>query len=165
MTLARYESDRLAMEKSRLDIGSLVKEVVGHLSGAAQKKNIGLFFSADEALTVAGDPAKLRHLFLNILDNALKCTPPEGKIIVHVRRNQGWAKIEIRDTGPGIAESELPHIFDRFFRGGEGRRQGDFGLGLCLAKSIAEAHRGKIEVTSRVSQGTSFTVLLPLAEN
>jgi heavy metal sensor kinase len=162
LTLARYDTDRLALEKTPLDIGALVKEAADQMAAPARQKDISLTVSVAEPLTVSGDRVKLRHLFLNILDNALKHTPAQGTVGVEARRDQGWARIEISDTGAGIPEDELPHIFDRFYRGKTSLGKAGFGLGLPIARSVAEAHQGKIEVSSQPSKGTTFTVFLPL---
>jgi heavy metal sensor kinase len=161
LTLARYDNDRLALEKSPLDVGELVREILDEWGVLARQKNVALGMSADDGIRVAGDRPKLRHLFSNILDNALRHTPSGGRISVAVRWAQSLAEISVCDTGEGIPEAELPHIFDRFYRGETERSRPGFGLGLSIAKAIAEAHLGKIEATSILGQGTTFTVTLP----
>lgn len=163
LTLARYDSDRVALEKRPLDIGALVREAADHLALPALQRDVSVSVSVDEPMTVSGDRTKLRHLFLNILDNAVKYSPPQGTVTVTARRDQAWVRIEISDTGAGIPGAELPHVFDRFYRGKTGLRTGGFGLGLSIARSVAEAHRGKIEVASELSRGTTFTVSLPVS--
>jgi signal transduction histidine kinase len=97
------------------------------------------------------------------LDNAVKYTPPGGKISVDLRQQKGSVDIDITDTGIGIPENELPHIFDRFYRVDKSRSSIGFGLGLSIAQSIAMAHGGKIYARANVPQGTIFTISLPLA--
>jgi two-component system phosphate regulon sensor histidine kinase PhoR len=103
-------------------------------------------------------------LFLNLIDNAIKYTPAEGKVYLALSKADGWATVEISDTGIGIPPEDLPNIFDRFYRVDKARtrQQGGSGLGLSIAKSIAKAHRGEIHVRSVVGEGTTFTVVLPV---
>ena len=163
--LARCDSDRLTLDRGIVDLGSLVRETAGLMRSLAFQKDVSVSVSVTEPLKVLGDEAKLNRLLLSILDNALKHTPTHGSVNVRAFGDQEWARVEISDTGGGIADSDLPHIFDRFYRGKASERQGGFGLGLTIARSIAEAHQGKIEVASPPSGGTTFTVLLPLSRD
>jgi signal transduction histidine kinase len=122
------------------------------------------------ALEVPAEPVMLRfdrerivQLLSNLVGNALKFTPRGGEVVVELVDRADEAVLEVRDSGPGIPESDLPLVFDRFFRGtnvGEARASGS-GLGLAIARSIVEMHGGSIGVTSVVGQGTTFTVRLP----
>lgn len=115
--------------------------------------------------TVRGDPARLRQLFLVLLDNAVHYSKPRGKIEVDIRRSNGKVIVQVADTGVGIAPEDLDGIFERFRRGGnaaEINHEG-LGLGLPLAKAIAEAHKGTIEIKSKVGEGTTVSVTLPAA--
>jgi len=165
LMLARCDSDRLTLDRGIVDLGSLVRETAGLMRSLAFQKDVSVSVSVTEPLKVLGDEAKLNRLLLSILDNALKHTPTHGSVNVRAFGDQEWARVEISDTGGGIADSDLPHIFDRFYRGKASERQGGFGLGLTIARSIAEAHQGKIEVASPPSGGTTFTVLLPLCRD
>jgi signal transduction histidine kinase len=120
-----------------------------------------------EPITVAGDPDRLRQLLLIFVDNSLRYTPADGKILLSLRREGPWASISVRDTGIGIEEEDLPHIFDRFYRADKARaRDPDgSGLGLSIAKWIVEEHGGEIGVESTPGQGSTFTARLPLAES
>ena len=101
----------------------------------------------------------------NLVTNALRYTPSGGRIVLSARRQGGAVALAVADTGAGIAPDALPHVFDRFYRSDPARSQqdGESGLGLAIAKSITEAHGGKIEVQSELGRGTTFTVLLPVA--
>jgi signal transduction histidine kinase len=105
-------------------------------------------------------------LFLILIDNAVKYTSREGRISVVLDTSDGAAVTEIRDTGVGIATTDLPHIFERFYRADESRSResGGTGLGLSIAKWIAEAHQGRISVVSKVGEGSVFRVQIPLSE-
>jgi len=116
----------------------------------------------DQAL-VMGDPDRLRQLLLNLVDNALKYTPPGGEVTLSLQREPGWVCISVADTGIGIPPEDLPHIFERFYRSDKARTRGKggTGLGLAIAKWIAEAHNGRITVESAPGKGSTFTVWLP----
>lgn len=116
----------------------------------------------DQAL-VMGDPDRLRQLLLNLVDNALKYTPPGGEVTLSLQREPGWVCLSVSDTGIGILPEDLPHIFERFYRSDKARTRGKggTGLGLAIAKWIAEAHNGRITVESAPNRGSTFTVWLP----
>jgi signal transduction histidine kinase len=113
-----------------------------------------------------GDVDRLKQLLLNLISNAIKYTPDGGTVDVSLSKNNGWAYLSIADTGMGIPAEDLPYIFDRFYRVDKARArgqsgQGGAGLGLAIAKWIAQAHGGDIDVVSKVGEGTTFTITLP----
>jgi signal transduction histidine kinase len=127
--------------------------------------------------TVAGDPARLRQLFLNLITNAIKYTPRGGSVELTLESYGKTVAFSVRDTGVGIAAGDLPHIFERFWRADRARSRplprgdrpwmaegGGFGLGLAIGQWIAEAHGGTISVRSRLGRGSTFTVTLPVSE-
>jgi signal transduction histidine kinase len=107
------------------------------------------------------DRGRIRQAASILLDNAVKYTPEGGKVTVTVRETNGWAGLEVSDTGVGIPEDQLPLVFERFHRADPSRTAGGFGLGLSIARQIAEAHGGRIEVDSAPDKGSTFTLLLP----
>jgi signal transduction histidine kinase len=109
-----------------------------------------------------GSVTHLRRLVINLVDNALKFTPPGGKIELLLTAEHGIATLQVMDTGPGIEATELPLIFDRFFRGAHPNGEGS-GLGLSLCREIARLHGGQISATNRTGGGSDFLVTLPLA--
>jgi two-component system OmpR family sensor kinase len=113
---------------------------------------------------VMGDPDALTQVLLILLDNALKWTPATGTITVRASRQNSAVALAVQDTGAGIAPEALPHIFDRFYRGDATRTGGGAGLGLSIARTLVEAQQGTIEVRSAVGVGSTFTVILPAAE-
>jgi signal transduction histidine kinase len=113
---------------------------------------------------VKGDPDALKQVLLVLLDNALKFTPPQGRIEFSVRANNGNVDINVCDTGPGIGADVLPHIFERFYRIDTSRTGGGAGLGLSIAKSLIEAQHGRIAVESQEGAGSTFTITLPQSE-
>ena len=109
---------------------------------------------------VYGETRKLQRMVANLLDNALKYTPPEGTVTVSVNADNGQVAISISDTGVGISEDDLPHIFKRFYRCDISRAQGGTGLGLSLVKAIVHSHGGSVNATSHLGKGSTFTVTL-----
>jgi signal transduction histidine kinase len=116
-------------------------------------------------VAVYGDTEELRRLIFIIIDNAIKYTPEDGAISVHLETKDGFAVTSIRDSGIGIAEEDLPYIFDRFWRADKvrSRGMGGAGLGLSIARWIVDRHHGALELDSKVGQGSIFKVSLPLA--
>jgi signal transduction histidine kinase len=105
-------------------------------------------------------------LFINLVDNAIKYTPNGGEVKLSLERDVTWVRVAIADSGVGIPAQDLPKIFDRFYRVDKARSRdkGGTGLGLAICKWIAEAHGGRVEVTSQVGKGSTFTVWLPVAQ-
>ena len=122
-----------------------------------------------QACLVDGDPGRLRQVVNNLVDNAIKFTRSGGTVTVRLWRNQAddTVRLVVRDTGAGIPPHDLPHIFDRFYRGDKvrqrDRKTGGTGLGLAICQSIIEAHHGRIEVESVVERGTTMTVIMPVS--
>ena len=128
----------------------------------AEDKGIALTRHIPDHCLFYGDIRMIQRMIANLLDNAIKYTPREGR--VHISLDSSAEKsviIAIQDTGTGISEEDLPHIFERFFRGNPSRPQTGFGLGLSLARAIANAHSSKINVRSRHHNGSTFTITLP----
>jgi signal transduction histidine kinase len=111
---------------------------------------------------ITADAGKLKQVFLNILDNAIKYTGPGGNVSINAAPAAESLEIKISDTGIGIPSHDLPYIFDRFYRVDKSRSSRGFGLGLSIAKSIVEAHHGSIAAASTLNQGTHITIRLPL---
>jgi signal transduction histidine kinase len=145
-----------------VELDSLLLEVFARARSLSSIKNQKVALLHEDVATTMGDRDQLQHLLLNLVDNAIKYTPEGGTIGLGLWIEEGVARIEVTDTGPGIAEEELPHIFDRFFRTQAARdtvRSGS-GLGLSIVKTIAEAHGGSIEVSNRAGGGTTFRLRL-----
>lgn len=165
LVLARSDAGSEPINVQDVDVAGLLAELGQDLEALAQEKGLRLGLGPLDGLTVRGDRVKLRQLFMNILDNAIRYTPAGGQVTVAAAREDEQAVITVVDTGVGIPEDQLPFIFDRFYRVDKVRTDGEggTGLGLAIATSIARMHGGSIEVESRVGQGTIFRVRLPLA--
>ncbi len=165
LTKLDYQPQILKFEK--IDFSRFFKEIVEHATILASEKKIKVSSEAVvDPVAVSGDKVHLRRLFLNIVSNAIKYTSPQGAIHLSARKDQGRLRVEVRDTGEGIGPENLNKIFDKFFRvdKGEKSHEAGFGLGLSIAQSIAKAHRGDIQVSSRLGEGTTFSIFLPLVE-
>jgi signal transduction histidine kinase len=129
----------------------------------AEDRKIQLIVDAQPVPRVQGDAGRLTQLLINLLDNALAHTPPEGRITIRLKPIAAHVVLQVEDTGSGIAQEHMPHLFERFYRAdpARARESGGTGLGLAIVKEIAEAHGGKVAVESTPGQGTCFTVTLP----
>jgi heavy metal sensor kinase len=164
LTLARLDRGGAPMEQREVDLASLAGRAAEEFRTLAEDKGIRLRFTGSAETPVRGDEVRLRGLVYILLDNAVKYTPPGGTIGVEVGRDSDEARLAVSDTGPGIAEPDLPRIFDRFGRSGRSAGGSGFGLGLSIAKAIAESHGGRIEVRSPAGAGSTFTLYLPLIQ-
>ena len=162
LMLARFDNSAIILEKHDMDVSALLRDIVDDMSVLAEQKNIVLGFSAPHALIMYGDVNQIKRLVINLLDNAIKYTGDGGTVTVSAGPQNGFVRIVCADTGPGIPDEEVRHIFERFYRMDKARREPGYGLGLSIVKSIAEAHKGRIEVESIINEGTSFTVFLPV---
>lgn len=164
LVLARFDNNQVALEIRRVDVGGILNRVMDDMKVLAEQKDIDTSLSRQENLILDGDEDQLRRLFVNLFDNAIKYTSRKGKVIVMAHKDKGSVKVVVSDTGIGIPEDELPYIFDRFYQVARARRYNHgFGLGLSIAKSIVESHKGTISVLSQPDQGATFTVLLPIS--
>jgi heavy metal sensor kinase len=161
LTLAREESHGYAPARNDLDLAPLLRTVVEHLRPLAEHKGQTLRLDAGRALPLSGDENRLRQVFFNLLDNALKYTPEGGSVEVSARQDGGRVRVVVRDSGIGIPADLLPRVFDRFYRVDKARGREGTGLGLSIARSIILAHGGTINLVSTPGRGTTVTVALP----
>jgi len=168
LMLARADANVAQLHLEPLSLYPVLQRVAQKAKLLALGKGITLSESVvPYSHTVLGDEAALERLFLSVLDNAVKYTPSGGHVSLGFRLEDGQAVVEVTDTGIGISESDLPHIFERFYRADQtrSRETRGSGLGLAIAKWIAEKHAGSIAVESRLQQGSVFVVRIPLAED
>jgi signal transduction histidine kinase len=163
MDIAEAETGAMRLRIDDIDVVSIVRDAVNLYADVAEDKRIAIEITAPDRVPASGDRARLTQAVANLLDNAVKYTPENGRIRVDVSTG-GAANdvvIEVSDTGVGIPEAELPRIWERLFRGDRSRSQRGLGLGLSLVRAIIEAHHGRVEVRSRVGEGSAFTLYLP----
>jgi heavy metal sensor kinase len=165
LRLARADSGTVSLRMKPIDLAESLRATCQRCEPLATSRRIRLHLApANEPAWVSGDAEHLRRLLVILLDNAIKYTPPGGQVDAMVTTSaNGFAVCHVTDTGIGISEADLPHIFERFFRSdrARNREEGGAGLGLAIAEWIAGAHRGSIEVESRPGLGSVFRVLLP----
>jgi two-component system OmpR family sensor kinase len=160
LMLSRLNGE-VMVDRQRLNLRALLSEIAATVGPLAQSHEIKLTIDAHEDVFVNGNTGHLRRLIINLLDNALKFTPAGGSIDVGLKSDAHRAIIRVADTGGGIHPAELPHIFDRFFRGAGSPGEGS-GLGLSLCREIAHAHGGEIAAANLPSGGSAFVVTLAL---
>jgi two-component system OmpR family sensor kinase/two-component system sensor histidine kinase BaeS len=163
--LALADAGQLRLERAPVDPAALARAAVDQFAPAVEAAGVRLELATDEHVPkVEGDAGRLAQVLRNLLSNALRHTPPGGSVSVRVDHDGGWARLQVADTGSGIAPEDLPRVFDRFYRGDRDRSRagGGAGLGLAIARQLVTAHGGRIEVASPPGAGATFTVTLPL---
>lgn len=167
LDLARLESGTADLEMSDVDMRSLLQNVVEKFAPQADKAGVTLRVDVPNGLpAIVGDGDRLGQAFSNLVDNALKFTPSNGRVLLSAQEAGAGIEVSVADTGSGVPNEALPRLFDRFYQADPSRAGGGHhgaGLGLAIAKEIVEAHGGKIGVRSQVGIGTTFTIHLPLA--
>jgi two-component system phosphate regulon sensor histidine kinase PhoR len=145
-------------------LGAIVTQATEMMRPLAEAKGLRLELTPGPASPLVGDDTRLRQVFLNLVDNAIKYTPAGGTVAVKVVHQDRQALVQVSDSGIGIALEHQPFVFDRFYRVDKARTraEGGTGLGLSIAKSIVASHGGTVAVTSSPGQGSTFFVTLPL---
>jgi heavy metal sensor kinase len=165
LTLAKSEVGARSLVIKPFSLSDLLQGVYLQANTLGETKQIKAHLNLEvtEEIRLMGDELRLRQLFLNLIANAVNYTPEGGRVEIVLAVVDGEAKVTVKDTGIGISAEHLTHIFDRFYRVDKARNRedGGTGLGLAIVKSLAEAHGGRVEVTSIPGEGTSFTVFLP----
>ncbi len=166
LAASRLEAGMFSVEQRTVKVRSFVEPMLKVFTPVAARRRVVLEFDGSLDLEVRADPQKLRQALDNLVANALKFTPKGGRVRLRVWRDrsatgQGAVQFEIADTGPGIPEAERATIFDRYQQGSRGRAAGGAGLGLAIARGIAEAHGGSIEIATGDLGGAAFRITLP----
>ncbi len=165
--LSKLEANEAVPEFETCSVGELIQDVVQKLRAEAEKKAIVLRSVIPSDLPSAPvDIGLLERVLQNLIENAIRFTPPDGTIEIVIDRSGDHLRVRVADTGTGISGEDLPHVFERFYRSGRrdvARTSGGAGLGLAIAKRIVELHGSILEVTSQLQRGTTFTFHLPLA--
>lgn len=165
LELARLESGRTHMAHETVDLPSLLTDTVQQQKPQAANRNISIKTVIPADLpTIQGDSNRLKQVFVNLTNNAIKYSDDNGQVLIELKALNGEVAIEVADTGPGILPENLPHLFERFYRvpDAEGFTEGT-GLGLTIAQRIVEEHGGRIEVESEIGKGSLFRCYLPVA--
>ncbi|MBI3983081.1 MAG: HAMP domain-containing protein [Gemmatimonadetes bacterium] len=164
LTITRAESPTARLALAPLDLAELAREVADDIGVLAEERNQRLTVEDHGAVPTTGDRLLLRHAVINLLDNAIKYTPPGGTITVTAGRTPGGESyVEVRDTGPGIAPEHHTAVFDRFYRARPAQAEGQpgAGLGLAIVRLAAESHGGRVELGSALGRGSTFRIVLP----
>jgi signal transduction histidine kinase len=163
MDISEAETGTMRLSLSDVPLDILVEEVVSVYEDVADEQQVAIEIDVTPALTVPGDRDRLRQALANLLDNAVKYTPAGGRVTVRAREeaDAGGVRLEVADTGIGIAAQDLPRIWERLYRGDQSRTERGLGLGLSLVRAIVRAHGGTVEVETDVGRGSTFTVRLP----
>ncbi|WP_226673018.1 ATP-binding protein [Rossellomorea aquimaris] len=166
LDLARMEAGHITLNKDVIAVMPFTERVTNKFIGLAKEKKVSIYFESDVEINkeIHMDPDRIEQVLTNLIDNALRHTPTGGEVTVSLREKKGGYLFHVRDTGSGIPEEDLPFVFERFYKADKARTRGKSGtgLGLAIAKNIIEAHKGHIQVQSKVDQGTAFTFFLPV---
>ena len=165
--LSRLDAGEAQAEWTRFDLSELARTTADQMGLLAEDKGIVLTYAPGGPVPVEGDRVRLKQVVVNLLDNAIKYTPNNGRIQLQVQSVDGHAVLEVADNGIGISPEAVPHVFERFYRVVQTRtdHSESAGLGLSIVKSICSAHGAEVTVQSTVAQGSSFRVKLPLSKN
>ncbi|KZL92574.1 ATP-binding protein [Clostridium magnum] len=160
--LARYEGENLSLVITKFNLGEVINNIALNFEKQFLNKKVALAFKED-SIFVNADKDKITQVIVNLVSNALKYTEKGGKVEVNLWEEGQFAIVNVKDTGIGISNENIPHVFERFYRADESRNKqtGGSGIGLAIAKSIIKAHKGIITVESKINEGTNFTVKIP----
>jgi signal transduction histidine kinase len=161
MDISEAEAGMMKLHRELTSIPALLNQVVEMYDLISEEKHITITTDFAPVCQASVDPTRMSQAFANLLDNALKYTPENGKVHLTCRAADNTATITIRDTGMGIPATDQPHIWERLYRGDKSRTQRGLGLGLSLVKAIVEAHQGTVAVTSEAGQGAEFVITVP----
>ncbi|MGB9715166.1 MAG: sensor histidine kinase [Thermodesulfovibrionales bacterium] len=148
-----------------LSLPETLQKAIEMMQPQAQDKNVTLKVNVEKEIPrINGNKSSMEAMFINLISNAVKYTPSEGEVNIELSRNGQYLQLKVSDTGIGIEEKDIPHIFDKFYRERSERTKNisGTGLGLSIVKGVVDAHHGSISVESKVGKGTTFTVLIPL---
>ncbi len=161
LDVSEAEAGAVKLHQEQINIAGVVRNAYELFYPLAEDKNLNFTIAVPETCYLMGDVHKIQRMVANLMDNALKYTPPGGEISVLMKDDDKQVEITIKDTGIGISDKDLPHIFERFYQCDKSRSQSGVGLGLTLAKAIVVSHGGVIEVTSCLGKGSTFIMKLP----
>ncbi len=160
--LARSDTGHLEREHTAVNLAEVLEDVRPALLALAEPKAVNCTITSPASVWVTGSTAMLFRLIFNLGENAIKYTPAGGQVALRLTRQAHEARLEVADTGPGIAAEDREQVFERFYRADSARTRGGMGLGLALARSIVVLHNGQLSLDSEVGRGSCFAVVLPL---
>ncbi|HEU5139599.1 MAG TPA: ATP-binding protein [Bacillales bacterium] len=163
LELSRIENEKFRLDWQRTNVGEVINETLLVLKEKAAGKEISLAFSdSGENVMVEADPARLKQIFLNVVDNAIAYSPQDSSVSIRMEERLNKVEITVEDQGIGMDPEEIPRVFERFYRIDKARSRGSggTGLGLAIVKHLTEAHGGRIEVESLIGKGTKFKIIL-----
>src|SRR4051812_2424834 len=163
MDISEAETGTMALRREPTNLADLVRQSVDLYEDLAEQRGLTIESTSDDELMISVDRNRMRQVVANLLDNAVKYTPPGGAIRIEAHRQEPDAVLSVSDTGAGIPADELPRIWDRLYRGDKSRSERGLGLGLSLVKAIVEAHGGRVAVVSSPGSGSRFDLTLPAA--
>ncbi|MDR7866052.1 MAG: ATP-binding protein [Sporomusaceae bacterium] len=163
LDLSRLQAEGAVLAMEKIPLAAIADSVVSLLTPRAEQAGVALALATDGETAVNGNGDRLTQLLLILLDNALKFTPPGGKVTASVTRSDGEVRLQVADTGSGISREDLPFIWERFYKGDKshGRTAAGTGLGLAIAREIVARHGARAEVASELGKGSTFTVYFP----
>jgi heavy metal sensor kinase len=161
LDIAEAESGAGEVTLEEVDLVRVIQRACELFQAIAEENSVTISADLPENCLVYGEARKLQRMIANLLDNALKFTPPQGTVAISLKVDNGQVAISVSDTGIGISEDDLPHVFKRFYRCDNSRAQQGTGLGLSLVKAIAGSLGGSVNASSNLGKGTTFTITLP----
>jgi len=162
MDISEAETGVLQLKREPVALRELLSEAVELYEDVSDLKKVTVTLEPGDEVVVSGARDRLRQVFANLLDNAIKYTPEGGSVRIAVSGDGSWAVVTVADTGAGIGAQDLPRIWDRLYRADPSRSERGLGLGLSLVKAYVEAHQGTVEAQSEPGRGSTFTVRLPV---
>lgn len=162
LMLASLDKEESILDKRMFDVSDQIRQVMFMLEWSWREKELAVELDLPPAC-IAGDDKLLQQVWINLATNSIKYTEPGGTISIRLRQTEAECRVDIEDTGIGIAESDLPNIFNRFYRADRARdrKEGSSGLGLAITHKIVDLHHGRIEAVSELGKGTTFRITLP----
>ncbi|MBW1669396.1 MAG: HAMP domain-containing histidine kinase, partial [Deltaproteobacteria bacterium] len=161
MDISEAETGAMKLDRRELELGEVVQRVLELYRYLAEEKNIQISVRITRGLSLVADPSRIGQVLANLVDNAIKYTPENGRVDIEAYKSSEDIIISVKDTGSGISREDLPRIWDRLYRGDQSRSQRGLGLGLSLVKAIVAAHGGKVQVNSEPGRGSTFTITIP----
>ena len=161
LMISKTESGVEKIPSADVDLTGIVRQACELFGPTSEDKKVTVRCNRPDGIHLNGNTPMIQRMFSNLLDNAIKYTPPGGMVDINVSESQSQVVVAVKDTGVGISAQDLPHIYERFYRCDQSRSLAGIGLGLSLARAIARAHGGDITVVSTPNEGSTFTVTLP----